>query len=102
MAQRLIWAPAAIQDVEDISAYVERDSPRYAKIVVDTIFKAAERVEMFPNIGRVVPEREDPAIREVLAYQYRIIYRLDDESVNIIAVVHGARDLQNALKDRNI
>jgi plasmid stabilization system protein ParE len=48
----------------------------------------------FPECGRKAPEFDDPAIREILVYSYRIIYRLEQQEVVIAAVVHGRRILQ--------
>ena len=51
-------------------------------------------------MGRIVPEFEDENIRELIVYSYRIIYRVYPKQVTVWAVVHGARLLENALKDR--
>jgi toxin ParE1/3/4 len=48
----------------------------------------------FPRAGRKVPEFDDENIRELIAYGYRIIYRLQDEEVLVVAVIHGKRVLQ--------
>jgi toxin ParE1/3/4 len=42
--------------------------------------------------GRVVPESNDPGIREIFVFRYRLMYRVKDERVVIVAFVHGARD----------
>lgn len=55
-----------------------------------------------PRIGRVVPEFDDPAIRELIVQKYRIIYRVTDHSVTIAAVIHGARLLPNAFHGRRL
>jgi len=48
----------------------------------------------FPRSGRKVPEFDDENIRELLAYSYRIIYRVQEDEVLISAVIHGKRILQ--------
>jgi plasmid stabilization system protein ParE len=40
----------------------------------------------------VVPETNDPAIRETFVFRYRLMYRVEDERVVVVAFVHGARD----------
>jgi plasmid stabilization system protein ParE len=49
-----------------------------------------------PNFqsGRVVPEYDDEAVREVMVGNYRLMYRLWSEDVEIVAVIHGARLIQ--------
>jgi len=77
MARGLAWSPEAIEDIESIAAYIERDSAWYAKAVASKIIETAETIPEFPELGRIVPEVGDPAIRERFAYSYRIIYRLE-------------------------
>ena len=94
MARALAWSPGAIEDIESIAAYIERDSAWYAKAVASKIVETADTIPEFPELGRMVPEVEDPAIRERFAYSYRIIYRLESEQVLVAAVIHGSRLLQ--------
>jgi hypothetical protein len=42
----------------------------------------------------VVPEIDDPAIRELLVNNYRLIYRIEPQRIAILAFLHGARDLK--------
>jgi toxin ParE1/3/4 len=52
---------------------------------------AVERLEAYPLSGRVVPEVGDDTLREVLHGNYRIVYRVRTELVEIVTVFHGAR-----------
>jgi toxin ParE1/3/4 len=88
---RVLWAPQAIQDVEAIRAHVARDSARYADLVVERIVAAVDRLQDHPLSGRVVPELGDMSIREVIHGNYRIVYRLRHDVVEIATVFHGAR-----------
>jgi addiction module RelE/StbE family toxin len=88
---RVLWAPQAIQDVEAIRAYVARDSAHYADLVVERIVAAVGRLEDNPRSGRMVPERGDESVREVIHGNYRIVYRLKRDVVEIATVFHGAR-----------
>ena len=99
---KLIWSPEAVDDLEQIVRYIERDSPEYASRVATAIVEAVERTATFPRIGREVPERNDPSLREVLAHRYRIIYRVSSGAVHVAAIVHGARDLTRALEGRRV
>jgi toxin ParE1/3/4 len=93
MAKRVVWSARALADVESIAAYISSDSPAYATIVVKKIVKLARQLARFPQSGREVPEFQDPSLRELLAYSYRIIYKVDTEEVIIASVIHGKRDL---------
>jgi addiction module RelE/StbE family toxin len=93
MAKRVVWSARALADVESIAAYISSDSPAYAKIVVKKIVKLTRQLARFPQSGREVPEFQDVALRELLAYSYRIIYKVETEEVIIASVIHGKRDL---------
>lgn len=91
---RLIWSPQAIEDVEAIRTYVARDSEHYANLLIERIVAAVDRLEGFPLSGRVVPEVGDESLREVIYGNYRIVYRLKGEIIEIVTVFHAARLLR--------
>lgn len=98
MAHVVVWSPRAIDDVDAIAAFIALDSEAYAASVVRIILEKARRLSEFPYIGRAVPEFGVNEIREVFAYSYRIIYRVDANEVTIAAVIHGKRDLGLAIE----
>jgi plasmid stabilization system protein ParE len=91
MGYRVAWSPRAVEDLESIAEYIAADSAAYAAAVVKTILHTARSLSQFPRSGRVVPEIADENIRVWFAYSYRVIYRIDEESITIAAVVHGRR-----------
>jgi len=93
----VIWSPQSIDDLESIQSFVAADSPHYAGLVAQRLIAAAERLTTFPNSGRVVPEFRDPAIREVLWRNYRLVYRLVGDDVEIVTVFHGALPLSEKM-----
>ena len=95
MAIKLEWADEALDDIESIAIFIEKDSPTYAKVVVSKIFEKAEVLQDFPKLGRIVPELNNPTIREIFVYNYRVIYKLEDKKIIFIAVVHNKRELEN-------
>jgi len=88
---RIIWSPRALRELESIRDYIALDSPRYAALVVERILDAIERLVLFPESGRVVPERNDPMIREVIVSPYRVVYRLRGETVELVTVSRASR-----------
>lgn len=88
---RIVWAPQAVEDVEAIRAYVARDSPHYADLVVEQIVAAVALLASSPRSGRVVPEVGGESLREVIHGNYRIVYRLRHDIIEIATVFHGAR-----------
>lgn len=90
---KIEWTEPALLDLESIRDYIRRDSEYYATRFVERIIEAVENLEKFPEIGRNVPEAENENIREILFYNYRIMYRVETERILILTVIHGARDL---------
>jgi len=93
VAQRVVWSPRAIADVEAIASYIASDSPSYANAVVRRIVTLAGTLSEFPLLGRKVPEFDDDGIRELIAYSYRISYLVEPTEVLVAAIVHGKRML---------
>lgn len=89
----LRWTESALLDLHAIEAYIGLRSSRYARSFVERVVSRAEILVSQPFSGVSVPEFDDPAIREVLVVPYRNIYRVLPAEVQVIAVVHGARNL---------
>jgi addiction module RelE/StbE family toxin len=87
----LTWSPQSLRDIEAIRTYIAVDSVVYADAMVRRLVAAVERLKTFPESGRVVPERNDSEIREVIVRDYRIVYRRRPGSVEIAVVFHGAK-----------
>lgn len=85
------WARQATEDLDSIVAFLSKDSPRYASLFVLDIFAAVDRVIDFPRSGRVVPELDDPQVREVILGTYRLVYRVRPAHLVILTIHHGAR-----------
>src|SRR2546425_12073355 len=90
---RLEWTDPAIADLENIQDYLSKDSVEYADAVVERLILSVERLESFPESGRLVPAASDLKVRELIVSGYRIIYRLRPSRAQSLAVIHGARDL---------
>ena len=104
MAHRIIWLPQAAQDLQEISDYISQSSPAYADSMIARIIDAVEGLEQFPLMGqRVLDVRvKGVELRELSARPYRIIYRIKDERVVVLAIVHGARLLRKAMRGRRL
>ena len=92
---RIRWTDIAIDNLNDIGDYISKDSFKYAKIVIENLFTSTNLLKQHPRIGRIVPEFNNPNIRELIKGSYRIIYRIVDEKhIDVITVHHSARLLQ--------
>ncbi|MCW8895927.1 MAG: type II toxin-antitoxin system RelE/ParE family toxin [Sulfurimonas sp.] len=95
MALRLEWSQEALEDIESIATYIEKDSSVYAKSVVSAFFAKADILRDFTELGRKIPELNDINIREIFVYSYRLIYKINEDTILFVAVVHGKRLLEN-------
>ena len=95
---RIGWTDQALADLAAIRAFIEQDSPHYASVVVARLIHAVDQLTDFPQSGRVVPEFERRAVREIVERPYRIIYRLAAaDEIHILTVHHGAKRMPEAL-----
>jgi toxin ParE1/3/4 len=94
MAKKIIWSPYAAQSLEDICSFIERQSEHYAAIFAQRIIAVIELIAEFPESGRIVPEYNNPALRERILGNYRIVYRLKKDAIEIALIIHGSRLLK--------
>ncbi len=91
--RRVFWTEKALSHLDAIHKYISQNSPRYARRIVEKLLKRSEQIVFFPNSGRVVPEYEQPDIREVLESSYRLIYLVGEEQMDVLAVIHAKQQL---------
>ena len=87
------WSEHAGNDLEDIYDYIARDSFIYARYQVERILDAIERLPLYPDSGRDLPEFPSLPHRDLIVGQYRVVYRYDSqkETVYIVTIIHGRR-----------
>ena len=90
------WTKFALENVSNIADLISKDSVSYAEFFVRKIFEKVIILEEFPNSGRIVPEFENVEIRELIFGNYRIVYKLFDEKIDVLTVHHSARLLSNS------
>jgi toxin ParE1/3/4 len=90
---KVYWTDTAQRHLDAIYGYVARDSPAYAKRMVDRLTGRSQQIAEFPLSGRIVPEYQMNQIREVIEGPYRIIYYIKPDQIDVLAVIHGAQDI---------
>jgi addiction module RelE/StbE family toxin len=90
---KIVWTLRSREDLRDIGMFIAKDNPPAALKLGDLIFARVDTLEKFPELGRVVPERNQPNLREIVVKNYRIVYRLrqKEKVLEILRVWHGAR-----------
>lgn len=97
MAQKIRWSSKAASNFEEICEYIARDSEVYATLFAKKINAAVKSIPQFPKAGRIVPEYGDENIREKIYENYRIVYRIKGEIVEIAAINHSSKPLENVI-----
>ncbi len=90
---KIILSPRAIQDLRGIVRYISFDNPLRAESFGHELIAKTRLLASFPELGRVVPEFDEPDVREVIHKSYRIVYRVRHEQglVEVSRFWHGAR-----------
>src|SRR5262245_13274908 len=90
---KVVWTDRARRHLRAIHDYIAEDSPQNATRMVDRITRKSESLARLPLSGHIVPEYENQTVRQILEGNYRIIHRVKPDRVEVIAVIHGAREL---------
>ena len=89
---RIVWSPLAIERAYEAAAHIAADKPEAALRWLDGLFEVTDRLERFPESGRLVPEIGLPEFREVVyGRAYRVIYRVEKARVAILTVRNFAQ-----------
>ena len=88
---RVIWTHAAVSDLHRIGDHIALDSPRYAERFTEKLRSSTEVLELFPGGSRMIPELEDPELRELIVGNYRIMFLLRKDVAYILTVRHAKR-----------
>lgn len=100
MSSRYQLTLEAQTHVDQIGVYIARDSINAALKIYDALEEAFELLAQSPGIGHT---REDLTSRPVKfwsVYSYLVVYDPESRPVTILAVLHGARDVEHLLKRR--
>ncbi len=95
---KVYWTLNAIKHLTNIYDYIALNSPTYARRMVDRITRRSEQISTQPLSGRKVPEYEGKDIRELIEKPYRIIYRVKQGQIDVLAGIHGAQLLPDEIQ----
>lgn len=93
MAREVEWTKQAVDDLEAIGEFIERDSHVYASSFISQLYNSALTLSDFAERGRLVPEYKKDNTREIFVNEYRIIYEISNTKVFILTIIHGRRNL---------
>ena len=96
---RLKFSRRAERDLQDIADHIRKDSPRSAYLVVRRLRANAARMLDYPLAAPLWPELPGKGLRRSVSGSYLIFYRLDDDTLHIVRILHGARDAVTLFMD---
>lgn len=86
------FAESALADLEALKSwYAERGVPEVGERFVVEIVSRIEALHFHPEMGRIVPEFDQPHLRELIHPPFRIVYRLDPGRARIVRVWRSER-----------
>lgn len=86
------FAESALADLDSIRAwYAEQDVPEVGERLLGEIVASIEALADHPDMGRIVPEFDQPFLRELIRPPFRIVYRRDQEHVRVVRVWRSER-----------
>ena len=89
----LVRSDPAERDLLEIGRYIARDSVDAALRFLDRVDVALRTIERFPGVGQVRAEISE-GVRSFPLGQYLLLYRVIDSEIQLLRVVHGARDIR--------
>jgi len=98
---KLLLTAAAVADLEDISDYISLENPVRAKSFIEELRAACDGILEIPRGYPLVPRHEQFGIRRKVHGNYLIFYRISGETIEVIHVLHGARDYESLLFPKN-
>lgn len=96
MAQ-IIWTEPALSDLNEIAEYIRLINPMRNAAWSKHIFSTVDRLEQFPESGRIPPELLRSKYRDLIVGPCRVFYRVDQDKVYILYVIRGERQLRKYL-----
>ena len=90
---RVRFTPSARRQFLEGLEYIRKDKPTAARRFRDRSARTLRRLKDYPESGREIPEFPELPHREVVVSPYRFFYRVEKKTVWIVAVWHGAQEV---------
>lgn len=97
MALRLVIAPLAIRDLEDIADFISENDPQAAHRLLLRIERSIDLLLDRPFMGPAVAEPLPAGLRKASTAPYIVFYRIAADELQIVRVIHSSRDIDENL-----
>ncbi len=92
---KVVWTEQAFRRLTEIEDYIGRDDPAAAERYIDRLVSRTEVLEVHPELGRTLPELPGSELRELTESNYRIVYRIRNDQIEVITVFEGHQRLRS-------
>ncbi|MBI9107238.1 MAG: type II toxin-antitoxin system RelE/ParE family toxin [Spirochaetales bacterium] len=102
---KVIWTKPALNDLDDIISYIATDSVNTAIKQYERIKETSKDIGDFPKQGRIIPELQNENLtkfREIIVKPWRMMYRIEDNRILILAILDGRRNIEDILMKRQL
>jgi addiction module RelE/StbE family toxin len=89
--EQIKWTTRSVKDLKAINDFISFDSKFYAARFINRLIQRVEQLVLFPDSGRIVPEKNNPEIREIIEGNYRIFYRKQKKITTILRIHNAAK-----------
>lgn len=98
MIYKIIWSERSVENLKLIEKYIAENSVNQSKNVVDEIINYVGKLRILPYMGSIVPELNNIKFRQLIKYSYRIIYTIQKDQVQVIAIIHSKQEFLSTFK----
>ena len=91
----IIWTEPAIENLNDIAEYIAVNNVFAAQKMVKNVYSIVNRLESFPESGRIPQEIPEFGYREVIINPCRVLYKVENNIIFILHVVRQEREIRN-------
>ncbi len=92
--EQISWTKKSLKDLKAINDYISLDSTFYATRFISKLITRVDQLIEFPESGRIVPEKNDSEIHELIEGNYRIFYRIKKDKITILRIHNSARRIK--------
>ncbi|MCB0278457.1 MAG: type II toxin-antitoxin system RelE/ParE family toxin [Calditrichaeota bacterium] len=102
---KIIWTKSAKSDLQSIINYIYQNDGILAFKILDDFYSLINSLKTNPKKGRIVPELEHFNVyiyRELIESPWRIFYKINQDTLFIVAIIDGRRNVEDILLERLI
>ena len=92
--EQIKWTTKSLKDLKAINDFISLDSKFYAARFINRLIQRVDQLVLFPDSGRIVPEKNNPEIRELIERNYRIFYRQHKNFITILRIHNAAKRIR--------